>query len=484
MLGANVSRRTGVLAAIGAMIGLGDADETDAARGSGRRHEKLACRNANSECTSNEECCSNVCKPKFGGTGFRCAKAHGKKKDKGGKKGGGPALIPTGAPCGPGDTCANSSASCTTYIGDQLPGTFCLLPAGKDCDEDSWCELGFCDDGVCAATCTVCSSGCPYTTIAGAYDDLPANTPIAIAPGSYTEDILADGKDGHFKLCGVSGFLSWTSSSSYVISVQPGTTVTTEGIYFTGSGDAVPTSALVRVGSEGGPTHGVYIARYCTFYNHNQDSYSSIFLEGMSDATFENCAFFQNVSGDQGGAIYSEGDNDAPALRNKLSITDCTLETNRAGDGVASAPTDPGGAIWMRQTDATITRSTISGNYGAGGGAIAVNHATSLVITDTTITGNFANYGPDAGGGIMIQPGYSGLQNAEISITLAGTTSITSNTASHAAGIAVWYVDPNSIWTIVGAEGRVSNNIGAEQCAITEDYGVNWTTVTNCAFPI
>lgn len=195
MLGANVSRRTGVLAAIGAMIGLGVADETDAARGSGRRHEKLACRNANSECTTDDQCCSNSCVPKFGGTGFRCAKAHGKKKQRNDKdKASGP--IPTGDPCGPGDTCANALASCTTYTFGTPEGTYCLLPAGAACESDSWCEFDVCDHGTCAATCTVCASGCPHTTIEGAVANALPGDVITVAPGTYVVEPIGSDSYG------------------------------------------------------------------------------------------------------------------------------------------------------------------------------------------------------------------------------------------------------------------------------------------------
>ena len=97
-LGKRTDRRTGLLGAIGAWIGVAAAPETDAARKATRRHEKLACRNANSQCLSDDECCSGSCVPKFGGTQFRCAKRHGK-KNHGARNSGG--STPINAPMAP-----------------------------------------------------------------------------------------------------------------------------------------------------------------------------------------------------------------------------------------------------------------------------------------------------------------------------------------------------------------------------------------------
>lgn len=80
-LGTRTNRRAGVLGAIGAMLGLVAAPATNAARKATRRHEKLACRNAGTPCTIGDECCSGSCVAKPGGTGYRCAKRHAKKKD-------------------------------------------------------------------------------------------------------------------------------------------------------------------------------------------------------------------------------------------------------------------------------------------------------------------------------------------------------------------------------------------------------------------
>ena len=64
VLGTATSRRAGIFGAIGTALGLVAAPAADAARKATRRHEKLACRNANSQCISDDECCSGSCVPK------------------------------------------------------------------------------------------------------------------------------------------------------------------------------------------------------------------------------------------------------------------------------------------------------------------------------------------------------------------------------------------------------------------------------------
>lgn len=77
------SRRAGIASLLAGALGIAGVSAADAARGAGRRHEKLACRNDQSECTASEQCCSGFCRAKPGsGTGYRCVGNHKKKKAK------------------------------------------------------------------------------------------------------------------------------------------------------------------------------------------------------------------------------------------------------------------------------------------------------------------------------------------------------------------------------------------------------------------
>lgn len=160
------TRRAGLMAVVTGMIGV-PAAETVA--GPQRRHEKLNCRNANSECASDDQCCSGSCVPKpEGGTGFRCAKRHGKKRKKKDHGGNGPepeVCLALGEACwdwennmpGPipccdafcGYTKRNPPDQCETCLGDRVIG--CLINEedtgccpGLGCQADLGDEYGEC----------------------------------------------------------------------------------------------------------------------------------------------------------------------------------------------------------------------------------------------------------------------------------------------------------------------------------------------------
>ena len=114
------SRRAGIASLLAGALGIAGVSAADAARGAGRRHEKLACRNDQSECTASEQCCSGICRVKPGsGTGYRCVGNHKKKAKKDHKKDGGAA---------------------TTCHGLDEPGCWPYGQVGGDCCADLYCE--------------------------------------------------------------------------------------------------------------------------------------------------------------------------------------------------------------------------------------------------------------------------------------------------------------------------------------------------------
>ena len=152
LLGRGQTRRAGIramVAGLAAGIGVGPAVLANP----GRRHEKLACRNANSECTSNLQCCSGSCVPKpEGGTGFRCAKRHAK-KSKGEKDAPVGTVVPLGERCVRGiDEC--EAGSCQKYTSNELfgpqPGDYCLFSNGAPCSTSPFNGTSHCKGMYCA----------------------------------------------------------------------------------------------------------------------------------------------------------------------------------------------------------------------------------------------------------------------------------------------------------------------------------------------
>ncbi|MFM9108451.1 MAG: hypothetical protein ACKOWF_17330, partial [Chloroflexota bacterium] len=106
-----------------------------------------------------------------------------------------------------------------------------------------------------------------------------------------------------------------------------------------------------------------------------------------------------------------------------------------------------------------------------GGGIQLVDGA--MTLADTTVTGNVDSY---SGGGVWVIT-----EEAPATLTLAGTTVVTANTAPEASGILVW--EQNSFAaTLVGvSSANVYGNFVGQQCERTTDRST-FTPVANCAF--
>ncbi|MFM9108715.1 MAG: hypothetical protein ACKOWF_18670 [Chloroflexota bacterium] len=185
-LGAALSRRRGLGAALGILLGAGagavavaDAD-ADARRGRGRGRTpgpEGPCGNLRRKdnlCTRNSECCTGICEPKPGE----------KNRDGIGR-------------C----RCVRRGGACK---------------ADRNCcrrgDQQMVCIGGICGAPVPAQTCTVCARGCPYTTVLAAIAGEPANAVITIAPGTYVGDYVIV-KSVTLARCGVSGEVILTNAS-------------------------------------------------------------------------------------------------------------------------------------------------------------------------------------------------------------------------------------------------------------------------------
>jgi hypothetical protein len=87
-------------------------------------------------------------------------------------------------------------------------------------------------------------------------------------------------------------------------------------------------------------------------------------------------------------------------LGGHLELTDCTLRFNKA-------PLYGGGALYLRDASAVVTRCRFEGNTGRQGGAILVDGASELKLDDSTLIQNAAV----DGGGLRVKEG------AKVSLT-------------------------------------------------------------------
>jgi predicted outer membrane repeat protein len=222
MLGAGLTRRTGLRAAAAALIGAtasldGEAGE---ARGRGEGHGRERgqaggpgaagpCGDGSvkaNRCKKGSDCCTGHCntakrrcrclqRGKSCKTDANCCGTMTCTKKKCTQP---PKPVPTGKACGPKDTCASDDATCTTYEGGSPAGTYCLLPYLTACTASNQCETSDCGGGKCIScscegcggTCTpiVCPT-CTHQTVQAAIDAAAAGDIITIAPGTYAEDL-------------------------------------------------------------------------------------------------------------------------------------------------------------------------------------------------------------------------------------------------------------------------------------------------------
>ena len=507
LLGAGASRRAGLRAAVGTLLGLGVAGESAlAARKANRRHEKLACRNANSQCVSDDECCSGKCVEKFGGIGFRCAKTHGKKKDK--KKGGADLVgVPTGEPCnGKTDYCIDSEASCVAYESGDPAGTYCLLPNGAACgaDQDYACESQVCFDGTCVAgvptgdACTVDESVCvnqaascvPYLERMrnGEYTN---GTYCLLPEGSNcSEDIdcasdFCDSGVCALETCTVcANGCPYSSLDVALAEAGTGSVIrVAEGEWFIShaGGGLIDDGRVLTVRACNGAAVSVTTLDWTTFLVGDCATLGGTWiLEGLD-------VYNSRTSGSGGSTAYLAACTaNAPAAliaRNTtfrgngnsrvsigidayantdITLTDCLI-TDFTGSGANGIILygDGSRASTLTMTDTKITGI---GSSTSGSGAMLLEYVT-VTMTDCEISESFLYTGNSLGAGITIgsSPGPS-------SVTLAGTTTVKNNsavggTADRAGGIFL-RANANQTKTIllaIGPEASVTGNSSISQ---------------------
>ena len=434
LVGRTVDRRRGVFAALGSMLaGVSAIGDVEAARKAGRRHEKLACRNVGSQCTTGDQCCSGKCvaKETVAGTTFRCG-AKRKRNDK--KKSGGksaPEGIPTGEPCVAGsDVCADSAASCVDYTtGSGGPsGTYCLLPYLNDtCEAGLQCACNSCYKGTCltcgCAQCPadtlcdspmVCASGCTYSTVQAAVDAITGYGTVTIGPGTYTEDIAFSGKSVVLQGCPSSTenvILTNASYGKYTITVTASSynNVVVNDIVLLGYSD-----------DKAGPSgYG-----------------GGIKVDGVNLCVGMRTEILGGWQQKGGGIRFGEGEDNTN--RRSLRIADSVWIHGNEADSY-------GGGVFADSYTQTAISENVSiyeNSVAEYGGGVAIYYGATLQVTGDAVIRN--NSAGDSGGGIMLYGGGQPTGGSLPAIQIADHAEIKSNTAGQeGGGIAVLFGDGN-----------------------------------------
>jgi hypothetical protein len=343
LLGEGTSRRAGIGAALGGVLGL-------AGRGTMARRkvkpEGVCGFGKDARCTKGTDCCTGVCNIKVGRC--RCSKR--------------------GQSCVKDANCCDGKKqglACQGTKGNKTcqPKQVACGGEGQACCTGPSCNEGLsCEDNsgqkTCVACDVFCASGNRVACGAALNQALGNGGTIRVCPGEY---------EGPFPLTvdvEITGSGSGNDPSVDTILVGGG-----------GLGSVVPvtsaTTALLAslriTGGNGSGTNsgGVYVNN------------------AAANVTIDGCALVGNAGFYGGGASVYSG---------ALTIIDSEVSGNSAGGsggGVATA------------TTSTIESTSITGNTAAlSGGGVFVNSGTATLGSGVSITGNASNGGAGTGGGI------------------------------------------------------------------------------------
>lgn len=356
ILGSAATRRAAVRGVLAGMTGIGVLGVAEA--GPSRRHEKLACRNANAECTSGEQCCSGSCVPRFGGTGFRCARAHGGKKKN--KKSGGSG----------GDT---PVVDCTAAM--------------------------------------VCASGCPYTSIQQAIDvvlDGPGPWTITIGPGEYVEDLTSAYNDS-FVLSGLDGCpnpVVYNASDGQRNYLNSGSNTQTLEIRNVTMARNQQWAIGGGVDTQGNLTlSGTTILRDGTRSGYDEGGCARVGNSETGNFVMQDDALIEGCSANEGGGVFTDSYSTALLTDNAI-IRDCVAEK---GGGIFVYYE----ASLIMEGNASVTGNTA--NDGQGGGVHVYGFLDGTCLTmrgNASVTNNATTAQGGDGGGVFVGPCVSTLEDA------------------------------------------------------------------------
>ncbi|MFM9107205.1 MAG: right-handed parallel beta-helix repeat-containing protein [Chloroflexota bacterium] len=363
-------------------------------------------------------------------------------------------------PCGPkasDNLCKKHGDCCTKYCkkgkGGKASRCRCVK-RGKKCKNGQTCCGGAtCVNKRCTPRCTVCASGCAYTTVNAAYAAAAPGAVITIGSGTYPTEVLVT-KDITLQACGGATDVvltptrtTQTPDSYYVVigEDQADTTtkhaVTLDGLRFAGTAvTGIDDEVMIYSYTNGTVS---WTVRGCTLTGGIGGLYALNGTQVIEDSTFTGCSY----------GLYFAMDDPAALA----TVTGSTL-TNNLASGLVSE----GGVT-------QITGCTVSGN--AYGGIGLENGV--MTITDTSVTGNSDQ---QWGGGV-----WAWADEANSTITFAGTTLVTGNTAPDASGFGIDEENSYTVTVIGVSSSNVYGNTVGDQCERSTD-GVSFTPVANCAF--
>jgi hypothetical protein len=381
---------------------------------------------------------------------------------------------PCGDGSGPDNRCKKNKECCTGICNKEVRRCRCLrrgeaCSSDKNCCGASRCKKGVCGSGPAPGGCTVCASGCEYSTIQDAIDAAASGAVIGIGEktGGYPENVMI-AKSLTLEACNGTPVINPTSGNGIEFAFSGGENreIVLSGLTLQGSG---VDGCGIRVGTFAINPGGDFAV-----------TLSDLTVQGWGNPVGTDSyagGVFLAVSGSltvQGGT-YRNNSQNLEIVQGTLrpltvSITGATL------DGGGGAGDRTRGSLFLTGFDmtATVTDTTIS-NYNGYFGGMFVDSAQVTLAGSTAITGNTSAL---MGGGILADWGAVGTPKPT-SLTIESTVRISGNTAPIGSGIAA---NGYAIGRITGADDTtVAPNGNGDQCQTTTNF-VSPVTVPNCAF--
>ncbi len=381
-------------------------------------------------------------------------------------------------PCGDGsgkqNRCRKNTQCCTGVCNKEQGRCRCLkrgdaCKSDENCCGETRCKKGVCGSGAAPGDCTVCASGCEYSTIQAAVDAAASGAVITIGEktGGYPENVTIP-KSLTLQACNGTPVINPTSGNGIELPFSDGDTraVTLSGLTLEGSGvDGTGIKANMGYASTSGSFDVTLTNLTVQGWGNpaGTDSYAGgVYLSVAGSVTIQGGTYQTNIQN-----IVLGDYSLRPAT---VSITGATLNGG-GGTGVSAGASM---SLIGNLMTATITDTTIAGFSGRSGGLV-VQGAQVTLAGNTAISGNTA---ASSGGGVMANWGSVGTPNPT-SLTIESTVRISGNTAPIGSGIAAEsYVSGR----ITGAnDTTVTPNGNGDQCQTTISFA-SPVTVPNCAF--
>jgi predicted outer membrane repeat protein len=242
-----------------------------------------------------------------------------------------------------------------------------------------------------AATLNVCASGCPFTTIQSAVDHAAAGDTIAIAAGTYFENVTIPGNRLTLQGVGRRRVVIDGNLKGPVFTIGNGQSFDT--------GDTITFSELTIMrgfSSSGGGivvlNSSPLVIQHSILLSNRSTGSGGAVQTGSGSITVADCNFINNQAVADGGGLELTNEDLT------LTVSDSVFSHNSAGIY--------GGAIHTvaHVTQGTFTNTSFVQNQAQWGGALNLGnlYGAQLNFTDVTLSGNSAT---NDGGGLFFEGG-------------------------------------------------------------------------------